>query len=87
MHLDRQLTLHFTDGSRIAFDFPQQAADEAARQMKVAQFLAAKNLVIEADGSILIFPVANIKYIAIAGVSMAGRNAPKVMIRGARVRD
>ena len=86
MSLDRQLTLHFNDGSRIAFDFPQQAADEAVRQMKVAQFLAAKNLVIEADGSILIFPVVNIKYIALAGLPMPGKGAPKVMIRGARVR-
>ena len=88
MNLYRQLTLHFNDGSNISFDFPQQAHDEAARQLKIAEFLAAKNIVIEADGNILIFPVANIKYIALAGASIPAKGAavPKGMIRGARVR-
>jgi hypothetical protein len=87
MERDRQLTLHFNDGSRIAFDFPEQTSDETARQMKIAQFLAAKNVVIEADGSVLIFPVANIKYIALAGVPLGrGSALPRAMIRGARVR-
>ena len=87
MNLDRQLTLHFNDGTRIAFDFPQQTDNEAARQMKVAQFLAAKHVVIEADGSVLIFPMANIKYIALAGMAVAGKAGPKAIIRGARVRS
>jgi hypothetical protein len=88
MDRDRQLTLHFIDGSRIAFDFPEQTADETARQMKIAQFLASKHLIIEADGAVLIFPVANIKYIALAGVPLGkGSSLPRGMIRGARVRS
>jgi len=91
MEHDRQLTLHFNDGSKISFDFPEQAENVTARQLKIAEFLTSKHLIVEAEGSILIFPVANIKYIAISGPMGAtpARTAvalPKHMIRGARIR-
>jgi hypothetical protein len=63
--VDRSLTLHFNDGSKLSFDFPRQADNDAARQMRLADFMTSKHLVIEAEGSVLIFPINNIKYIAL----------------------
>ena len=91
MTAERQLTLHFNDGSKISFDFPEQAANVTARQLRLGEFLTSKHVIVEADGSLLIFPIANIKYIAISGtVGAAGGQGtvalPKHMIRGARIR-
>lgn len=89
--MDRTLTLHFVDGSKLTFEFPRQTDNEAARQMKVADFLTAKNLVVEAEGSVLVFPVANIKYIALNGpapLAAKGRQPtglPRHAILGARI--
>ncbi len=88
--MDRTLTLHFNDGSKISFDFPKQVDNEAARQMKLAEFMTSKHLVVEADGSVLIFPIANIKYIALTGPGPAGKRnqptgLPRHTIVGARI--
>ena len=87
--MDRSLTLHFNDGSKLSFDFPRQADNAAARQMKLADFLTGKHLVVEADGSILIFPVSNIKYIAMTAPLQDARKTPTSLPRhailGARI--
>ncbi len=90
--MDRVLTLHFIDGSKLAFDFPEQTANEAARQIKLADFMTSRHLVVEAEGSVMVFPVANIKYIALSLPTLSGkgsaRNAlPKHAIVGARIRS
>jgi hypothetical protein len=88
--MDRSMTLHFNDGSKLSFDFAEQAANAAAKQIKLAEFMTSKHVVVEAEGSILIFPIANIKYIALHGAATGtGRNAalPKHTITGARIRD
>ena len=64
--MERALTLHFVDGTKISFDFDEQAASVQARKVKLEDFLAGQHLVVEAEGSVLIFPVANIKYLAFA---------------------
>jgi hypothetical protein len=89
MKRDYSLTLHFNDGSKISFDFPEQTPNAAAKQIKLADFMTSRHLVIEADGDVLIFPIANIKYIALssAGASLGGMaGLPKHAITGARVR-
>ena len=58
--MDRVLTLHFIDGSKLAFDFPEQGGTATARRLKVADLMKARSLVIEAEGSVLVFPVENI---------------------------
>jgi hypothetical protein len=90
--MDRVLTLHFIDGSKLQFDFPEQAANPAARQMKVADFLASKHLVVEAEGSVLIFPVSSIKYVALSMPTIpkkgtASTALPRHAIVGARIRS
>jgi hypothetical protein len=88
--MDRIVTLHFIDGSKLAFDFPEQAANPAARQIKVADFMSAKHLVIEAEGTVMVFPVANIKYIAFSMPTLPRKGAagalPRHAIVGARIR-
>ena len=88
--MDRILTLHFVDGSKLSFDFPEQGANEAARQMKLADFLTSKHLVIEAEGTVMMFPVANIKYIAFSmpmlRTKASSPSLPRHAITGARIR-
>lgn len=87
--MDRILTLHFIDGSKLAFDFPEQAPNAAARQLKLADFMTSKHVVIEAEGSVMIFPVANIKYMALSlpDAKGTGGTLPKHAIKGARIRS
>jgi hypothetical protein len=87
--MDRALTLHFIDGSKLTFDFVAQTPNSAARQIKLADFMTSKHLVVEAEGSLLIFPVANIKYMALSGSGTKGSTVtqlPKHAITGARIR-
>jgi hypothetical protein len=57
------LTVHFTDGSKVSFGFPNQAANAAARQIRLEEFLKSPYLLVLAEGVLTAFPVANIKAI------------------------
>ena len=63
MTTDRTLTLHFVDGSTMSFDFPEQATSAAGKQVKLESFRESNHVLIESDGSLLMFPMANIKYL------------------------
>lgn len=90
MEKDRILTLHFIDGTKLSFDFPQQTDNVAARQLKVDDLLSSKLLLVEAEGQLMIFPTANIKYMMLSGPMMPTRAGaatfPRHAIKGARVR-
>lgn len=66
MNNDRELTLHFLDGTKISFAFPKQADLAAARQIKIDSLWESNQLIIEADGDILVFPISSIKYLQFA---------------------
>ena len=59
----RELTIHYMDGSSMKIDFPVQTPSESAQVIKLKEALAARHLVVEADGALLIVPFENIKYI------------------------
>jgi hypothetical protein len=59
----RELTVHYMDGSSMKIDFPVQTPNESAQVIKLKQALAARHLVVEADGALLIIPYENVKYI------------------------
>jgi hypothetical protein len=85
---DRTMTLHFNDGSKLMFEFPEQAPNSAAKQIKLGEFMTSKHVVIEAEGNILVFPIANIKYISLnAFFTTPGKftGLPKHTITGARI--
>ena len=86
--MDRVLTLHFIDGSKLTFEFPRQASNAAARRLKLEDFLESQHLIVDAEGSLLIFPVANIKYIALTAPMLDPAGEPAVArhaITGARI--
>ena len=88
--MDRIATLHFLDGSKLSFEFPEQTASATARQVKVADFMSGKHLVIEAEGQVFIFPVTSIKYVALSLPRITGETRgalPRHAILGARLRD
>jgi hypothetical protein len=90
MAQDRTLTLHFNDGTKIAFDFPEQASHALVKEAKIKELLASPNLVIEAEGQVMIFPMTSIKYIAFnsfGGGALKGPVLPKQAITNARVID
>ena len=59
----REMTIHYMDGSQMKIDFPVQAPNESAQVIKLREALAARHLIVEADGALLIIPFENIKYI------------------------
>ena len=89
--MERVLTLHFLDGTKLSFEFGAQTAREAARKVKLADFMTSRHLVIEAEGSVLIFPVSSIKYMALSAGTLGAKNTaaalPRHAIIGARIRS
>jgi len=63
MTTKREMTIHYMDGSQMKVDFPLQAASEGAQVIKLKEALAARHLIVQADGALLIIPFENIKYI------------------------
>jgi hypothetical protein len=87
--MERLLTLHFIDGSKLSFEYETQGQNAAARQMKLNDFMTSKHLVVEAEGNVLIFPISSIKYMALSMASTkgAGMALPRHAIVGARIRS
>jgi len=77
---DRRLTIHFTDGTNLSFAFPrpQEGPDYSVTQ-RVQELLKDQYLMIEVDGTVMLFPFANIKYIQ---VSPAPDPLPANVIKG-----
>ena len=63
MTAKREMTIHYMDGSKMKLDFPVQAPNESAQVIKLKEALAARHVLVEADGVLLIIPFENIKYI------------------------
>ena len=89
MAKDRMLIVHFVDGNKLSFDFPEQTSIAAGKQIKFEDLLKGNHLIVEVEGSLLIFPVHNIKYIQLTlpgkGVDASVRLPPHT-IRGAVIR-
>ncbi len=80
----RGLTVFFCDGSKLHIEFPVQTDNEFAALLKLGEVLKQRQIIAEIDGSILIIPFENIKYIQ-------GHPAPSQMpgysIKGASAQD
>lgn len=61
----KALTVHFTDGSTLSFDFPKQAPNEYAAALGVDEILKKRYLLVEADGALLTIPFDNVKYLQV----------------------
>jgi hypothetical protein len=51
------------DGSKVSYGFPNQAANAAARQIRLEEFLKSPYLLVVAEGVLTAIPVVNIKAI------------------------
>jgi hypothetical protein len=80
----RGLTITFMDGSKVSFGFPQQGLNTAAKQLKIEEFMKSPFLMVVADGTLMMFPVVNIKSIQIP-VSEA--EAEQVRLPGHAIRN
>lgn len=78
----RGLTVHFNDGTSLTIEFPEQAANEYARNIMEQEILKRRILTVEAEGALLYIPFENIKYMT---VFPAPEEAPKFAIRGASI--
>lgn len=86
MKRDRAMTIHFMDGTNVSFDFPAQEANSYGSALLMEELLKNPYLLVEVEGGILMYPVANIKSIQFTNLSGAGEAiVPKGLIRGARV--
>lgn len=59
----RGISIFFNDGSKITLDFPKQSPNEAAAQMKFEDVLKKRYVMFEADGTLMLIPFENVKYI------------------------
>ena len=86
---DRWMTIHFNDGTKLKFDFPEQAKHPLAKQTKLAEFLAGRSVIVQAEDQVFVFPATSIKYLTFsaAGMKPLGDAMPKQAIVQARLRD
>lgn len=78
----RFLTVHFIDGTRLALSFPQQVTDLALMASRVQKALQSDQLAIEAEGELIVIPVASIKYLQL---HPAPERLPESVVKGARL--
>jgi hypothetical protein len=84
MDADQGLTIHFIDGSKVSYAFPDQAANEAMRQLRLEEFMKSPYIIVIADGVFTMLPVANIKAIQMpVSEKMKKVSLPKHTIKGA----
>ena len=85
MNEKRGLIIHFMDGSKKLLEFPQQVADsDVTAAAKLKEALEARHLVIEAEGALIVIPLANVKYLQLYP---APKKLPAGVIRGASFKD
>lgn len=78
----RQLTIHFTDSTKLSFEFPKQLTNPLTMAQKLSDMLKGESLVIEADGVLLLIPLNNVKYIQ---STPPPEKLPETVIKGATI--
>jgi len=61
----RGVTVHFNDGSKMALSFPKQTDSEVAQRLKIDDVLKKRHVLFEAEGTLLLIPFENVKYIQV----------------------
>ncbi|PWT74417.1 MAG: hypothetical protein C5B46_04135 [Proteobacteria bacterium] len=69
---ERRMTVYLNDGSQLVFEFPQQAGEDPTTvAANVRKALEWNRLALEVEGSLVIVPIASIKYLRLSPVPMA----------------
>ncbi len=77
---ERRMRIYFTDGTDLQLSFEAQVAEESTIATRFKQLLEDGHLTCEVEGSLMLFPLQNIKYIQ---SSPAPDVLPPNIIRGA----
>ena len=76
-------TIHFMDGSKIALRWPRQAGTGTAIiAANVKKALEADRILVEVDGTLLVIPLRNVKYIQL---TPSPKELPVGVLRGAQI--
>lgn len=82
MEEKRWLTIHFTDGTEMQFDFQVQDLDLSSLGDIMEKSVESNKLILEVEGVMYVFPYTNIKYIR---VSPAPDLLPDITVRGVQL--
>jgi hypothetical protein len=77
-----RMTIHFTDGSQLSFAFPRAEDLDRSLASRIEALFKHQYLMLEVDGSVMLFPLTNIKYIQ---AHPAPDPLPANIIRGAQM--
>ncbi len=80
----RILSIHFTDGTDMNFEFPIQGDDRSKLGTEILKTMSENNLILDVEGVMYSFPYVNIKYLR---VSPCPEKLPRTAILGAQIRD
>ena len=77
-----RMTIHFTDGTQLSFVYPKAEGVNHTLATRIEALFRHQYLMLEVDGSVMLFPLANIKYIQ---AHPAPDPLPANIISGARM--
>ncbi len=80
----RWMTIFFTDGTKLKFDFPKQRDDTSNIGAMIQKALNQNQLVLEVERTMFTIPFVNVKYIQ---VYPCPDKLPDTAIRGAKLVD
>ena len=76
-------TIHFMDGSKVSLRWPRQAGTGSQIiALNVKKALEADRIIAEIDGSLLVIPLRNVKYIQI---TPSPKELPAGVLRGGQL--
>jgi len=84
MKSKRWMTIFFTDGTKLKFDFPKQRDDTSNIGAMIKKTLNQNQLILEVEGTMFTIPFVNVKYIQIYPCP---EKLPDTAIRGAKLVD
>jgi hypothetical protein len=83
----RFIELDFVDGTSVRYSFPVQAANVAAKQVKLESLFKDRFLILQGEGKLSVFPLENIKAVHLSGEDdeFGGVRLPAHTLRGVQV--
>ena len=82
MERDRGITIFFVDGTKLKVAFPVQKPNEMAALLGLEAILKERQIIVEAEGTLLVIPFTNVNYIQ---AYPAPAKLPEHTIQGATV--
>jgi hypothetical protein len=83
MNEDRQMTVHFNNGTKLDMTFPTQIKNSSAAVLEaMKKAMESDKLIVEAEGKLVIIPWASVKQLEVTPAPPA---LPFGAIKGARI--